>query len=202
MKPDRTTASRYIKEAVFLLRFQIRLPIIYNMKDAANLSLKERPIDIFFIIMFALFTVTSGIADLIPTLGIEMLPDSPNFLARANYAYAFGTDPLFLHTADHPAPIWMRFVTGLSAFVYPIFYITFIFAAVKGWNKIQLPAVMYGTAISVITGVVVFGVEFFGEPQWRCQNIPKFLSLNLPYVLIPILLIIRMRREKPFHRKF
>lgn len=167
-----------------------------------SLPLRERPIDIFFIVVFALFIVTSGIADLIPTLGIEMSPDSPNFLARANYSYAYGTDPLFLHTASQPAPIWMRFVTGLSAFVYPIFYVGFIIAAVKGWNGIQVPAVMYATSISVITGIVVFGVEFFGEPQWRCQNIPKFLSLNLPYVLIPLLLLLRMRKEKPFNRKF
>ncbi len=166
------------------------------------LPLKERPVDIFFIVMFSLFILTSGIADLIPTLGIEMSPDSPNFLARANYNYAYRTDPLFLHTAENPAPVWMRFVTGLSAFVYPIFYVGFILAAVKGWNGIQVPAVMYATSISVITGIVVFGVEFFGEPQWRCQNIPKFLSLNLPYVLIPLLLLLRMRKEKPFNRKF
>ena len=131
-----------------------------------------------------------------------MDPESPNFLSRANYNYAYGCDPLFLHTADHPSPIWMRFVTGLSAFVYPIFYVFFIIAAIKGWNRIQLPAVMYATSISVLTGIVVFGVEFFGEPEWRCQNIPKFLSLNLPYVLIPVLLLVRMRREKPFERKF
>ena len=61
---------------------------------------------------------------------------------------------------------------------------------------------MYATAISIITRVVVFGVEFFGEPQWRVQNVPRFLSLNLPYVLVPILLLVRMRREKPFNRKF
>jgi len=168
----------------------------------SNLPLKESPADIFFIIMFGLFIITSGIADLIPTLGIEMSPDSPNFISRANYSYAYGCDPLFLHTADHPAPVWMRFVTGLSAFVYPVFYLLFIIAAVRGWNRIQLPAVMYATSISVLTGVVVFGVEFFGEPEWRCQNVPKFLALNLPYVLIPLLLLVRMRKEKPFTRKF
>jgi hypothetical protein len=69
-------------------------------------------------------------------------------------------------------------------------------------NRIQVPAIIYGTAISVITGVIVFGVEFFGELEWRCQNLGKFLPLNAPYVLIPILLIIRMRKELPFIRKF
>ena len=153
-------------------------------------------------IMFALFFVTSGIADLIPTIGIKMSPDSPNFISRANYNYAFGCDPLFLFTEDHAVPVWMRFVTGLSAFVYPVFYVFFIISSFKGWNRIQFPAVIYATAISVITGVIVFGVEFFGEPEWRCRNVPKFLSLNLPYVIIPLLLLIRMRKEKPFTRKF
>jgi len=166
------------------------------------LPLKNRPVDIFFIVMFAIFTLTSGIADLIPTIGIEMSETSSSFLARANYGYAHDTDPLFLNTRDHPSPVWMRFVTGLSAFVYPVFYVFFIISAVKGWNRIQVPAVMYATAISVITGVVVFGVEFFGEPEWRVQNVPMFLSLNLPYVLVPILLLIRMRKEKPFNRRF
>lgn len=65
-----------------------------------------------------------------------------------------------------------------------------------------MPAVMYATSISVITGVVVFGVEFFVEQESKCQNISKFLSLNLPYVLIPLILLVRTRKENPFTRKF
>ncbi len=162
-----------------------------------NLPLSQRRIDIFFAVVFVLFALTSGIADSLPTLGIELSPDSPNFLARANYDYAFHCDPLFLH-----APIWMRFVTGLSAFVYGPFYLVLAYALIKGKNAIQLPAVIYATMITSITGVVVFGVEFFGEPEWRCQNVPKFLSYNLPYVLIPLLLLIRMRKPAPFTRPF
>jgi len=56
--------------------------------------------------------------------------------------------------------------------------------------------------VTRLSGVVVFGVEFFGEPEWRVQNIPKFLSLNHPYVPVPVLLLARMRKEKPFNRKF
>src|SRR4051812_49912145 len=108
-----------------------------------------------------------------------MSPDSPNALARANYWYAIDADPLFMHP-----PVWMRFVTGLSAFVYGPFYVVLVYALIRGRNWIQLPAVMYATAISVITGVVVFGAEFFGEdPSLRVQNVPKFLGFNLPYVL-------------------
>lgn len=163
-----------------------------------SLPLSERTFDYFFIVLFSLFFITSMIADAVPTiLGDGIRPDHPNFFVRANYDYAFGCDPLFLNP-----PVWMRFVTGLSAFVYGPFYLVMVYAFIKGKNWIHVPAIMYGTAISVITGVIVFGVEFLGEPEWQCQNVPKFLSLNLPYVLVPILLIIRMRRPFPFLRKF
>jgi hypothetical protein len=93
-------------------------------------------------------------------------------------------------------------VTGLSAFVYMPFYIVLVAALVRGWNWIQLPSVIYATTIAMITGVVVFGVEFFGEPEFQTQNPLKFLAFNLPYVLVPILLLIRMRKPQPFARRF
>ncbi len=42
----------------------------------------------------------------------------------------------------------------------------------------------------------------FGEPEFQTQNPVKFLAFNLPYVLIPLLLLIRMRKPQPFTRKF
>ena len=58
--------------------------------------------------------------------------------------------------------------------------------------------------IASITGIIVFGVEFFGEPEFVTPNPAKFLAFNLPYVLIPIMLLVRMRMRKPmpFTRKF
>lgn len=162
-----------------------------------NLPLRDRKIDVAFAVVFLLFAVTSGISDAVPTLGIEMTPDSPNPLARANYWYAHDTDPLFMHP-----PVWMRLVTGLSAFVYGPFYLVLAWALLTGKNWIQLPAVIYATMIATLTGVVVFGVEFFGEPEFRTPNPVKFLSFNLPYVLVPLLLLARMRRERPFTRRF
>jgi hypothetical protein len=162
-----------------------------------NLELNQRKFDYFFIVFFSLFFITSMISDMMPTVFGDLTTNKDNILMKANYDYAIGCDPLFLHP-----PMWIRFVTGLSAFVYGPFYLVLVYAFIKGKNWIQLPAVMYGTMISVITGVIVFGVEFFGEPEWRCQNLGRFLPLNLPYVLIPILLIIRMRKENPFTRKF
>jgi hypothetical protein len=162
-----------------------------------NLPLRDRPFDWFFIVVFSLFIVTSMISDMLPTLGVDFSQPSPNFLVNANHWYAHDTDPLFMDP-----PMWMRFVTGLSAFVYPVFYVLLVISLVRGWNWIQLPSVIYATMIASITGVIVFGVEFFGEPEWVTPNPVKFLAFNLPYVLIPILLLVRMRKPLPFTRRF
>jgi hypothetical protein len=96
----------------------------------------------------------------------------------------------------------MRFVTGLSAFVYAPFYLVLVYALIKGKNWIQLPSVIYATMIVTLTGIVVFGVEFLGEPEYRTPNPLGFLAYNTLYVFIPLLLLIRMRKPEPFTRKF
>ncbi|MDQ1577003.1 MAG: hypothetical protein QOH55_2153 [Microbacteriaceae bacterium] len=165
--------------------------------DAQNLSLRLRPVDVFFVVIFSAFTITSLISDLLPTLGVDISHPSSNFFVNSNWWYAHDTDPLFM-----TPPVWMRIVTGLSAFVYMPFYVLLVLALIKGWNWIQLPAVIYAAIIAAITGILVFGVEFFGEPQWVTPNPAKFLAFNLPYVLVPILLLIRMRGPRPFARRF
>jgi peptidoglycan/LPS O-acetylase OafA/YrhL len=163
----------------------------------ANLPIRQRPIDIVFIVVFAAFTITSLISDLLPTMGVDISHSSANFFVNSNWWYAHDTDPLFM-----TPPVWMRIVTGLSAFVYMPFYVLLVISLIRGWNWIQLPSVIYATMIASITGIIVFGVEFFGEAQWLTPNPAKFLAFNLPYVLLPILLLIRMRRPLPFARRF
>ena len=115
------------------------------------LPIKQRKFDYLFLIFFSWAFITCIISDAIPTLGVVESPHSGNILARLNYSYASVNDPLFLHP-----PIWMRFVTGLSAFVYAPFYLVLVYSILKGKEWIQLFAVIYGTLISGITGVVVF----------------------------------------------
>jgi hypothetical protein len=159
--------------------------------------LRDRRIDIFFAVIFAAFTITSIISDLLPTVGVDFSHPSSNFFVNSNYWYAHDADQLFMNPPD-----WMRIVTGLSAFVYMPFYVVLVYALVNAKNWIQLPAVIYATMISTITGVIVFGVEFWGAADMRTGNPVKFLAFNLPYVLVPILLLIRMRKPMPFTRRF
>lgn len=164
---------------------------------AVNLPLRRRPVDIAFAVLFSLFIVTSCISDMLPTLGVDFSQPNGNPLVDSNYWYAHDADPLFMHP-----PVWMRIVTGLSAFVYLAFYLVLVPALLRGWNWIQLPAVIYATMIASLTGIVVFGVEFFGEPEFQTQNPLKFLAFNLPYVLVPLVLLVRMRKPAPFTRPF
>ncbi len=163
----------------------------------ANLPLRKRPIDIFFIVVFSIFIVTCIISDSVEGLGLDQVPNSSNILVRWNYTYSSNFDPLY---QSHP--LWLRFISGTSAFVYILFYVVLITALVKGFNWIQLYAVIYATMIISLTGIPIFGVEFFGPVGQRTPNPAIFLLYNGPYILVPLLLLIRMRKPLPFRRKF
>jgi Protein of unknown function (DUF2781). len=164
---------------------------------APNLSLRRRPIDIVFLVFFAAFIVTCIISDSVEGLGLDQVSNSPNILVQWNYTYSSNFDPLY---QSHP--VWLRFISGTSAFVYVAFYVVLLFALVKGWNWIQLPSVIYATMIISLTAIPIFGVEFFGPADQRTPNPVVFLLYNGPYVLVPLLLLIRMRKPLPFTRRF
>jgi hypothetical protein len=165
--------------------------------ETANLRLVDRPFDIVLLGFFCLFIVTCIISDSIPTLGIPQTAHTTNLFAQWNYTYSSANDPLY----EHP-PIWLRFITGTSAFVYLPFYVILVISLVRGWNWIQLPSVIYATMIISLTGIPIFGVEFFGDAAQRTPHPVIFLLYNGAYVLVPLLLLIRMRKPAPFTRKF
>jgi EXPERA (EXPanded EBP superfamily) len=162
-----------------------------------NLPLRKRPIDAVFAVFFSIFIVTCIISDAVEGLGIPQTADSPNILAQWNYSYSSLHDPLYGHE-----PLWLRFISGTSAFLYLPFYVILIISLIKGWNRIQLFAVIYATMIISLTAIPIFGVEFFGGPGERTPDPVGFLLFNGPYVLIPLILLIRMRKPLPFTRRF
>ncbi len=166
-------------------------------ETVVNLPLRKRPIDIVFLVIFSLFIVTCIISDSVEGLGLDQVPNSTNLLVQWNYTYSSQNDPLY-----QAHPLWLRFISGTSAFVYVLFYILLIISIVKGFNWIQLFAVIYATMIISLTGIPIFGVEFFGPVGQRTPNPGVFLLYNGPYIVFPLLLLIRMRKPLPFTRKF
>jgi hypothetical protein len=172
-------------------------PPTRRQNGPVSLPLRQRPIDIFFIGIFSLFIVTCIISDSVEGLGLDQVANSPNILVQWNYTYSSQFDPLY---QSHP--LWLRFISGTSAFVYVGFYVILIISLARGWNRIQLPSVIYATMIISLTAIPVFGVEFFGSAAERTPNPVVFLLYNGPYVLIPLILLIRMRKPLPFTRAF
>jgi hypothetical protein len=163
--------------------------------ESANLPLTKRPIDIFFICLFSIFIVTCIISDSVEGLGIPQVAHSSNILAQWNYTYASQYDPLY-----QKEEVWLRFISGTSAFIYLPFYVILIISLVKGWNRIQIFAVIYATMIISLTAIPIFGAEFFGPLP--TPNPVMFLLYNAPYVVFPFVLLLRMRKPLPFQRKF
>ncbi|WP_243063028.1 emopamil-binding family protein [Humibacter sp. RRB41] len=176
---------------------QPRASVAAPAAKPANLPLSKRPIDILFLVIFSAFIITCIISDSVEGLGLDQVKDSPNLLVQWNYWYASNFDPLY---QSHP--VWLRFISGTSAFVYVAFYVLLIISIVRKWNWIQLPSVIYATMIIALTGIPIFGVEFFGSAAERTPNPGMFLAFNLPYIVFPLLLLIRMRKPLPFTRAF
>jgi EXPERA (EXPanded EBP superfamily) len=164
---------------------------------SATLPLRQRPVDIFFICIFSLFIVTCIISDSVEGLGIPQVAHSTNLLVQWNYTYASNFDPLYKRE-----DIWLRFISGTSAFLYLPFYVILVLSLARGWNRIQIFAVIYATMIISLTAIPIFGDEFFGPAMDRTPNPAIFLAYNGPYVIIPLILLLRMRKPLPFTRKF
>jgi hypothetical protein len=164
---------------------------------SANLPLRKRPIDIVFIVIFAAMIITCIISDSVEGLGLPQVAGSSNILVQLNYTYSSANDPLY---QGHP--VWLRFISGTSAFIYSWFYVILIISLVKGWNRIQIFAVIYATMIISLTAIPIFGDEFFGPAADVTPHPVIFLLYNGPYVLFPLILLLRMRKPLPFQRKF
>jgi hypothetical protein len=190
------------------------------METTERLPLNERKYDWIFIVVFAAFVFTSFAADLVNAVS-RPNPESGYFWARAVYnAYAAGTDPLLIAN-----PMFLRMMTAISAFLFGPFYIVLVVAFIRGWNGIRPFALVY-VGMIVESMIVLLGVEFLGDfnlfetmgaggvrsaadlaaegltPSLTVMQPGRFLLINLPYKIFPLLLAVRMWRPKPFSRGF
>lgn len=147
--------------------------------------LRKRPFDFVLVVFFVVFATTSFVFDAQTALDVD-LRTSTSLPGRMNLMFAEAADPLLLDP-----PLFSRVICGISAFVYGPFYLVMTFAFVKGKNWIRLPAIAYAATI-LYSLVVWFGVEFWGDV--RPTNLVMFWAAYLPYVLVPLALLYRMRK--------
>ena len=156
-------------------------------------SLRSRPLDWFFILAFSVFAFTSLFVEAIGLL-YESFPARGSWvlseLLLENYA---DVDPLFVRN-----PPFLRVAVLVSAFVWGPLYLYLVWGFVRGRNQIRVPALMYSSALTLAM-LMIFAEELASPvPGWATPKPGKFLAFNLPYLIVPILLAIRMRNPNPF----
>lgn len=153
--------------------------------------LRNRPFDAFLVFWFCVFAFTSLVYEQFIVFGVD-LAAATDPVGRSWYWYAHSFDPVFLDT-----PLWLRIMCTIDAFVFGPFYLLLIYAFVKGRNWVRVPALLYGAAI-VYSTLVYFGWEFLDETNRAHANLVAVFVVNIPYTIVPLLLIWRMRNPTPF----
>ena len=148
----------------------------------------------FFLINLFFITYIVDIEQLI-------IPDPNNFrppvwppesMVKLVHWYGRSFDPLLV-----ARPQWWKMTIWVDVLLYGPFYALAIYAFLKGKDWIRIPAFFY--AGMMFMGVsVILGEEIAGP--YATPHLPLVLGLNLPWLLMPIFLTLRLRKEHPFAR--
>ena len=153
--------------------------------------LRERPLDLFLVFWFGVFSISSFVFEQFIVFGVDLSAATDPF-GRTWYWYARSFDPVFLET-----PLWLRIMCTIDGYVFGAFYPVFIYAFVKERNWVRIPALLYGAAI-VYSTVVYFAWELLDEANRERANLLAVVIVNIPYTLVPLLLMWRVRHPAPF----
>jgi len=149
----------------------------------------------FFLINFFFITYIVDIEQLI-------IPDPNNFrqliwppqsMVQLVHWYGSSFDPLLM-----ARPQWWKMTIWVDVLFYGPFYALAIYAFIKGREWIRVPAFFY-SGMMFMGVTVILGEEFAGP--YATPYLPLVLVLNLPWLLMPIFLTFRLRKEHPFTRE-
>ncbi|KAH3757418.1 integral membrane protein [Pelomyxa schiedti] len=104
--------------------------------------------------------------------------------------YARNFDPVLL-----ARPPWWRMTIWLDVLYFGPFYLFAIYAFYKGREWIRVPS-LFWAGIMFANVSIILGEEFMGPNKTPA---PLFvLGLNLPWLLTPLVMIVRMWNDHPF----
>jgi len=153
--------------------------------------LRSRPLDVFLVACFGVFSISSFVYEQFIIFGID-LAEATDVFGRTWHWYASSFDPVFLDP-----PLWLRIMCTIDGYVFGAFYPVFIYAFVRGRNWVRIPALIYGSAI-VYSTLIYFGWEFLDTANRAAANLPVVILVNVPYTIVPLLLMWRVRHPEPF----
>ena len=116
----------------------------------------------------------------------------PEPFVRLIHWYGSSFDPLLM-----ARPQWWKMTIWVDSLFYGPFYAFAIYAFIKGRDWIRIPAFFY-SGMMFMGVTIILGEEIAGP--YATSHLPLVLALNLPWLLTPIFLTLRLRREHPFAR--
>jgi hypothetical protein len=154
------------------------------------IPLRARPLDRWLIAGLLMFACTSWFVDRLAALDVDFCAEPRLWGALCWYGREL--DPLFLAN-----PQWLRVMSGISAWVFGPLYLLLAWGFARGVDAIRGPAIAWAVAI-LYSMVVHMWMEIFGDhPPPR---LGVLMLVYLPYVLLPMLVLWRLRGPRPFTR--
>jgi emopamil binding protein len=114
----------------------------------------------------------------------------PASMVKMVHSYGNSFDPLLM-----ARPQWWKMTIWIDVLFYGPFYILAIYAFIKGRDWIRIPAIFY-SGMMFADVFIILGEEMRGPHA--APHFPFVLALNLPWLLMPIFLTLRLRKEHPF----
>ena len=115
----------------------------------------------------------------------------PAFMIDAVHNYGRTVDPVLM-----ARPAWWKATIWIDVLFFGPFYVIALYAFAKGKEWIKTPSLVYsGMMLSNV--IIILIEEFTGE--YRTPQPLAVLLLNLPWLLMPLYIILRMSlRRHPF----
>jgi hypothetical protein len=154
------------------------------------IPLRERALDRALILGFLVFASTSVFVDRLAALDVDVC--QARSLGGSLCWYGRNLDPLFLAN-----PQWLRVMSGISAWLFGPLYLVFAWAFARGVEAVRGPALAWAVAILYSMAVHLW-MEVFGEHP--APRLGLLLLVYLPYLVLPLLVLGRLRGPTPFTR--
>lgn len=160
------------------------------------IPLRQRKLDWFFI---GFFLINLLFITYIVDIEQLIIPDPYHFtqplwppapMVKMIHNYGTTLDPLLM-----ARPQWWKNTIWLDVVFYGPFYVAALYAFIKGKNWIRIPAIFY-SGMMFADVFIILGEEIAGPHA--TPHLPIVLLLNLPWLLMPIFLTLRLRKEGPF----
>jgi hypothetical protein len=160
------------------------------------LPLRKRPVDLVFI---AFFLLNLGFITYIVDVEQLIIGDPAKFtyplwpparLVDLVHWWGYNFDPVLI-----ARPTWWKATIWIDSLLFGPFYALALYAFVRGREWIRLPSVIWASVM--LTNVVII----LSEETWGTHATPKLgmvLLANASWVLVPLALIARMWRDRPF----